>query len=566
MHFTKNAACFLLFLFLFFIIACNNENKKEKDIAITPESMDAAVQENITAYFNSDNNENMLMTDSFKPVFLEVLKYYYKQNEYSPLWSHAEKWNPQADEFFVYLERAAEDGLYKEDYHFATIDSLKKILNSDSVKRMDARLWTSAEILYSDAFMHIIQDLKQGRLQHDSLAWRNNAEKYPVFFAAVLNRFKKGEPLDSLTRSLQPSLSGYWSLKNAVKGFMDSMDNKKYTYVSFPYKATIKKDSIDFVYKIKLRLSESGISSKTNNTDSLQLSLMIRKFQQQNNIKEDGKISTSLIRLMNSTDVEKFNRIAITLDRYKELPEKMPERYILVNLPAFILELWDTDTIALTSKIICGKPITSTPLITSEISDLVIYPTWTVPTSIIKKELLPGLKRSSNYLAKKGLKLLDNKGNQVDPSLINWSRYSSGIPYKVQQGSGDDNALGVIKFNFENPYSVYLHDTNQRYLFKNSFRALSHGCVRVQEWKKMAFHIIRNDSLQVAIKGDTLKYNTDSVINWIAKKERHRIEVKYKIPLFIRYFGCEGIKGAIKFYDDIYGEDKKIKEAYFSNK
>jgi murein L,D-transpeptidase YcbB/YkuD len=197
----------------------------------------------------------------------------------------------------------------------------------------------------------------------------------------------------------------------------------------------------------------------------------------------------------------------------------------------------------------------------------VIFPTWTVPSSIIKKEMLPGLKKNSNYLARKGLQLYSNKGELVDPSTINWAKYSKGIPYKIQQGSGDDNALGVIKFNFNNPFDVYLHDTNQRYLFKNGMRALSHGCVRVQDWEKLAFYIARNDSLKnEKAGGDTLKYNTDSITNWIDQKERHRIDIKYKIPLFIRYFSCEALNGAIKFYDDIYDEDKKMKDKFFGLK
>lgn len=179
--------------------------------------------------------------------------------------------------------------------------------------------------------------------------------------------------------------------------------------------------------------------------------------------------------------------------------------------------------------------------------------------------MLPGLKRNTNYLSRKGLYLLNNDGDRIDPATVNWARYSKGIPYRIQQGSGDDNALGVIKFNFNNPYSVYLHDTNQRYLFKNSVRSLSHGCVRVQEWEKLANYIVRNDSI-LAKKTDTLKYNTDSVRNWIANKERHKIDVKNRIPLFIRYFGCESVKGIIRFYDDIYGDDRALAQKYFSGK
>jgi L,D-transpeptidase YcbB len=196
---------------------------------------------------------------------------------------------------------------------------------------------------------------------------------------------------------------------------------------------------------------------------------------------------------------------------------------------------------------------------------MVIYPTWTVPNSIITKQYLPKLKKNPNYLNRLGLKLKNNKGQIIDASSINWDKYSKGIPYKVVQGSGDNNALGIMKFNFDNEYAVYLHDTNQRYLFKNSARALSHGCVRVQEWDKLAYFIARNDSMLVKT-GDTLRYTVDSIKQWLTEKRYRRIDVTNHIPLFITYFSCEGKDSAIKFYEDIYGEDKMLREKYFSNK
>src|SRR5258705_13343903 len=111
------------------------------------------------------------------------------------------------------------------------------------------------------------------------------------------------------------------------------------------------------------------------------------------------------------------------------------------------------------------------------------------------KVILPSLKKYHGYLAEKGYSLLDEKNEEVDPYFIDWSKYKTGIPYKVVQGSGDDNALGILKFNFPNKYSVYLHDTNQRYYFSRQFRSLSHGCVRVQEWQKLSQFILNNDSM-----------------------------------------------------------------------
>ena len=179
--------------------------------------------------------------------------------------------------------------------------------------------------------------------------------------------------------------------------------------------------------------------------------------------------------------------------------------------------------------------------------------------------MLPGLKKNAAYLSRKGLYLLNGKGERVDPTVINWAKYTKGIPFLIQQGSGDDNALGVIKFNFDNPYAVYLHDTNQRYLFKNSVRSLSHGCVRVQEWQKLANFIVRNDSINWK-RTEPMTYNTDSITSWIAQKEKHSIGIKNKIALFINYFSCETVNGTIKFYDDIYGEDKALKLQFFAAK
>jgi murein L,D-transpeptidase YcbB/YkuD len=177
------------------------------------------------------------------------------------------------------------------------------------------------------------------------------------------------------------------------------------------------------------------------------------------------------------------------------------------------------------------------------------------------------LKKNPGYLAKKGFSLLDMKNNEVDPYFVDWSKYKLGIPYKIVQGSGDDNALGIMKFNFPNKYAVYLHDTNQRYLFARSSRDLSHGCVRVQEWQKLSNYILENDSVYVtSISTNNSFTKIDSVSKWLERKEKHYIPVRSRIPLFIRYITCEAKDGKIVFYDDIYNEDQKLKERYFATK
>jgi murein L,D-transpeptidase YcbB/YkuD len=568
MHYNRNPYLQVTLIILcLFIISCHSTDAPKDKLQVNdPEEMDKRAGENIQAALEFAVKNNGKIDDSIRLNLAAIVNGFYSSTDYQPVWSSKEKWEPLADSLYQFIAGAELEGLFPKDYHFKHLTSLKNTLDKDSVKRMDAVLWTKADLMLTDAFMRIVKDLKKGRLLPDSVTINKDSALSGEFFTQHLNSLLQKKDFTGLMISLQPSNQNYWELKKGIKRFVDSMDRRVYTYVTYPYKKNDAKDSLFFIKNFQKRLVESGVITAANKlADSAQLNEAVKKYQKAKGIKPDGKISTALVKMMNTSDAERFKRIAITLDRYKQLPEKMPERYIWVNLPAFYLKVMDHDTIALESKVICGKPDTRTPLLNSEITDMVTYPTWTVPTSIIAKQYLPKLKNNPGYLSRIGMKLVNGKGETIDGASVNWSKYTKGIPFKVMQGSGDDNALGVFKFNFNNPYAVYLHDTNQRYLFKNASRALSHGCVRVQEWEQLAFYIARNDSAN-AKNTEELRYNTDSIKNWIAHKERHRIDVKNRIPIFIRYFSCEGKDGKIRFYDDIYGEDKLLREKYFADK
>jgi murein L,D-transpeptidase YcbB/YkuD len=169
--------------------------------------------------------------------------------------------------------------------------------------------------------------------------------------------------------------------------------------------------------------------------------------------------------------------------------------------------------------------------------------------------MLPAIQKDINYLKKQNLMVVDRYDSVLDPAKINWSKLSKKkFPYLIKQREGDDNSLGVMKFNFANKYAVYLHDTNARWMFSKTSRALSHGCVRVQDWRDLAHFLVRNDSV---------KYSADTLASWIVRQEKHVVSGFKRVPLFIRYFSCEAKDGRIKFYDDVYGEDKILAEKYF---
>jgi len=401
-----------------------------------------------------------------------------------------------------------------------------------------------------------------GRLPNDSITLRKDSVLSEDFISSKFNAAASDLSLNVIMSTLEPKYKGYHELKEAIRIFLDSADFKPIMPIVFPNK---NKDELRAA--VVRRLFENGyVDSSFMEIDSLKLAAGLKKFQKDMRLTIDGKIGAQTIRLLNLSDQDKFNHIAITMDRYKMLSDSFPEKYIWVNIPSYSLKLMSHDTLILKSKVVVGKPLTRTPVLTSAVSELITYPQWTIPESIVEKEIIPGMKKDSGYLRKKGYMLLNYKNEEVSPDSVKWAKYDKKIPYKVIQGSGDDNALGVLKFNFPNKYSVYLHDTNQRSFFAQDTRALSHGCVRVQEWEKMAYYIMNNQLDSTVKKKKLNEITLDSMTHWLAIKEKHSIPLRKRIPVYIRYFTCEVNDGRISFFEDIYEEDKKMIELLFANK
>jgi murein L,D-transpeptidase YcbB/YkuD len=558
----KDRSVPVIFLFLFCLLtACNNSKRPPvSDIASNPEEIDKKVTDIIRSSIEFAEENNGVIDSSVGMAYPSVVKLIYQKRQFAAFWSEKENWKPLGDSLLYFIENAKLYGLFPEDYHFLALDSIRQKISADSTARSDRRdalVWANADLLMTDAFIHIVKDLKLGRLPADSITLRQDSVLTDESYFNRLALVQLRNSLAQVFHTLEPEHEGYVKLKAALPSFLKNATYKDFIPVPSP-----KQNNPDFKKRLQARLYEGGFLSQDSiPVDSTMLSEAIKTFQQSNGITVDGKAGEETVRLMNITDRERFIRIAITMDRYKLLPEKMPPRYVWVNLPAYYMEFRENDTLKLVSKIICGKPATRTPLLTSAISELITYPQWTIPTSIIVKEILPAIKKNTGYLAEKGYSLINSKGDEVHPDSVDWSKYSKGIPYKVVQGSGDANALGILKFNFPNKYAVYLHDTNQRYLFAKEKRSLSHGCVRVQDWEKLAYSIVQYDNKERLKQPSPAE---DSMTTWLKRKEKHSIAVRNRLPVYIRYFTCQGGNGKILFYDDIYGEDKILQQKYFA--
>lgn len=545
----------LLITFFLFFFACKNANKPpEKDVVSSTEQLATHTSDNLKKLLNYANEYNSRINDSIKLNALGLVKSVYENNNFQTVWRITDKWQPIADSLCLIVEHAREYGLYPSDYNYATLVAIRNKLLTDSLSRRDAALWSRADVLLTDAFFNIARHLKLGRLEQDSISLRNDSLINDKYFVDHFTRSVNNKNIIASLHQLEPLYPEYKAIKKAIPAFLDSADFTLYTYIPYPYK-----DTLAFTTALQQRLSEEGVLANGEDAvDSVTRSAAITNYQNSKKIKPTGKISESLVRSLNNTDNEKFISIAITLDRYKLMPESPPDTYVLVNLPSFALYVYNKDTLMLTSKTIVGSWKSKTPLLNGKISNFITYPQWTVPYSIIFKEMLPLIQKDISYLDRQRLMVVDKNDSVIDPYNINWEKLNNkNFPYLIRQREGDDNSLGVIKFNFVNKYSVYLHDTNTRTLFNRSSRALSHGCVRVQDWEAL---------YQFLIRSDTSRFPVDTLNAWFIRQEKHTVTGFPKVPLFIRYFTVEGKSGRLKFYSDIYGYDRMLRHKYIARK
>ncbi len=551
----------LFFLTAGIFIQCKNKAEKapEKDIVFNPAKLVESTSEDIHHTLEFLKTHQGKLNDTIQIRFINLIDSLYSASQYKPLWQRQDRTIHEGISFVNLIQNSRLWGLFPNDYHYNMLSFIDRAFLLDTNAARNAALWARKDILLTDAFFQMVKDLKQGRIPFDSVTLRTDAVLPDSFYTIVLNESLQKGTISQILHSIEPRFKGYDSLKAYIGAFLDSANFAPYTFLPYPYN-----DSITFFRLLQKRLVETGnLADTVAPMNPGQFRSAIIRFQKKYEFKITGRISNSLVDKLNNSDLEKFKRIAVTLDRYKQLPDTLPVTYVWVNLPSYRLKVVDHDSVVFSSKVIVGGPSTRSPVLTSEITNFITMPQWNVPISIIFKEMIPKIRKDTNFLAKENLMVVNNEDSVLDPRKIRWSRFTrANFPYRIKQREGDDNSLGVIKFNFRNKYSVYLHDTNVRWMFGKSYRAISHGCIRVKEWDKLADFLVRNDTTS----SGSFKIPPDTIRAYIARGEKHTFSGFHKLPLYIRYFTCEGKDGKIAFYEDIYDEDRNLIQKYFANK
>ena len=292
----------------------------------------------------------------------------------------------------------------------------------------------------------------------------------------------------------------------------------------------------------------------TEQSDSLSTRAALKLFQHDNFLSTDGKIGESSAKALSESSLARSLRGAIALDRLRQRPNKLT-KFIRINIPSFELFYFANDSLKSHHRIIVGKVTNQTPTLTSTINRIVCFPFWKVPSSIAKKEIGPALKANRNYLEKNHMKIYSGKDKEVNPNNVNWKKIRENtFPYSVIQQPGSHNSLGIIKFEFPNPFSVYVHDTPSKNLFNQTYRSYSHGCMRCENPIDLAKVMLQYDSLGKKSNPIT----ADSLDSLLSMQMNHPLRLMNPVPIFVEYQTVVADRQGIYFHHDLYSKETSL--------
>ena len=278
----------------------------------------------------------------------------------------------------------------------------------------------------------------------------------------------------------------------------------------------------------------------------------VKRFQVRHGLAATGTVTPRTLAALNIPVQKRIKQLEASLERLENMNFAFGQRYVVVNLPATFAEAIENDHVVRRYRVIVGKTEKPSPTLTAEITSVNLNPTWTVPSSIAKTEISAHMRKDPGYLARMHMEVLDGHDTPIDPHAVDWS--GARTPnFTVRQQNGAWNALGAVKIDMPNPYSVYMHDTNQRSLFSDDYRFDSHGCSRVDNVRDLAAWLLQEEMPQ---------WNRAAIDATIATGQRQDIRLPKKVPVaWIYLTGWMTRDQTIQFRNDIYDQDEQLLEA-----
>lgn len=439
-------------------------------------------------------------------------------------------WQPEdAAALIATLGAAPEQGLDPSPFHLGEIERLSHS-SGGAVAGM-------RDLLLTDAALRYARDMTRGRVDPARVDEDVDFEIYPVDPAFDLRSVLRRGDVAGWLKGLPPRQPEYAALKALLARYRDLSAHGDWAKLDAPAKGVKPGKASPLVPLLRARLAAEGYLAGTQTQDELltgETLDALKRFQADHGLAEDGALGKKTVEALNVGPAERVRQIALNLERWRQFSRGIPSTRIEVNTAAASAALIIGDKRVLAMRAVVGKKATPTPLVRSDLHAVVIDPPWIVPASIIRKEIIPALKRKPDYLEKNNMHW---QGNQL------------------VQAPGEKNSLGRIKFEFPSNFDVYLHDTPARSLFTHEAlddRTRSHGCIRLEKPLDLAEILLKDN-------GD---WPRERIEQAMAEGTTVRVPVADEIPVVIAYWTAFAAEdGRAQFRDDIYGRDARLFDA-----
>ncbi|MEO3387637.1 L,D-transpeptidase family protein [Mesorhizobium sp. CAU 1741] len=271
----------------------------------------------------------------------------------------------------------------------------------------------------------------------------------------------------------------------------------------------------------------------------------VKRFQTRHGLPADGVTGRFTFAAMNVTAPVRLGQLETNLVRLRSMSGFLGDRYVMVNIPAAQIEAVEGDRVVSRHAAVVGKIDRQTPILNSKIHEIIVNPYWNAPESIVRRDIIPLMRKNPNYLAENSIRILAGDGTEVDPMTIDWST-EEAAKLRFRQDPGRINAMASVKINFPNPHAVYMHDTPQQSLFNGIERFHSSGCVRVQNVRDLVTWLLR----------DTEGWDRRRFEQTIQNDADVPVQLSNPVPVYFTYISAWATgDGVAHFRDDIYGRD-----------
>lgn len=469
---------------------------------------------------------------------------FYRRRDFRPAWNRP----GQAEAMLALAQDSVSHGLDPADYHTA---ALERIAAAGSDTAFDP---AERELLLTDSLIRLAYHLHFGKLNPRELypGWNFARSLGSVDPVQALDEALAAPRLQNAVERFAPQVPAYGDLRKALARYRAIEAGGGWPQIP-PGPPLETGAQGPRVIELRARLTAAGDLAPSAAVDAAgfdaALDAAVRDFQRRHGLDEDGVVGRRTLEELNVRVQERIDQIRVNLERLRWVARDLAGDYLIVDVAGYGARLFLGGRQVWSSRVVVGQPYRETPTFRAEMRTVVFNPTWTVPPTIFKEDVLPKVEADSGFLERNHMRVVDMAGHPVDASGLDWARYETGhFPYEIVQAPGPDNPLGRIKFLLPNPHDVYLHDTPAKALFGRTERAFSSGCIRLE----------RPLELAVLLLGDPTRWSAEAVEAAISSGQTRFVGVGRPVPVMILYFTADAGEGGVRFLRDVYGRDRRI--------